>query len=306
MTVDEILHVVNDAVDDDPILVRLEPDILEAEYRILLAEQQWYESEHSHEEDGAAHHDAEERDLLAPRLLGILRGSHDALVWDHEREYPREGRPHASLGALGPLPLVLRLGNGLGGVEGSMGEYGGHGPHGFGRPREFGLGDEGGRVREGAGRLRAAEGGRVAVHAGNDLLAAGIMGVRILAPGVLGGAGVGLLAVRHAEVNSPGRVLSVVTVGHETSLAAVAAPVHGLAEVGTTRHGGIANVPVNVRIAPEAPPRGARGAAHLARIGHSQWVKSHARSAVDVGGLAREAVVAVVVRRVHEPGSLPL
>mmetsp|Transcript_31476 Transcript_31476/g.66658 ORF Transcript_31476/g.66658 Transcript_31476/m.66658 type:complete len:579 (-) Transcript_31476:1153-2889(-) len=162
MSIDQILHVVDDAVDDHPALPRLEPHVLDAEYGVLLAEQQGHEAEHAHEEDRARHHDEKQCHLLAPRLLGILGGSHDALVGDHEGDDPGEGRPDPTLDDLVPVRLVVGFGNGRGG-EGPSGHDGGLGAETFGGPGEFGLGDERGAVGEGAGGTGGEGGGGAVV-----------------------------------------------------------------------------------------------------------------------------------------------
>mmetsp|Transcript_30481 Transcript_30481/g.63763 ORF Transcript_30481/g.63763 Transcript_30481/m.63763 type:complete len:235 (-) Transcript_30481:156-860(-) len=140
MPVNQILNVINDAVDDNPILTGLEPNIRHTEHRVLLTKQQGHETEDAHEEDGARNHDEEQSDLLTPRLLCILGGTHDALVGDHKREDPRERRPQTSLHRRGSGTRVLRLGNRRRG-ETATRHDGGLGAQRFGRPGILGLGD---------------------------------------------------------------------------------------------------------------------------------------------------------------------
>ncbi|EJK75683.1 hypothetical protein THAOC_02592 [Thalassiosira oceanica] len=108
--VDEVLDVVYRPVDDDPVLPGLEPDVLHAEDSVLLTEQQGHETEDTDEKRRARDHGDEESDLLAPRLLGVLRRPRDALVGYEERQDPREAGPDPALCDLPPVPLrELRL-----------------------------------------------------------------------------------------------------------------------------------------------------------------------------------------------------
>mmetsp|Transcript_20501 Transcript_20501/g.42019 ORF Transcript_20501/g.42019 Transcript_20501/m.42019 type:complete len:736 (-) Transcript_20501:47-2254(-) len=156
MAINQIFHVVNHAVYHQPILARLKPNILHAENSVLLAQQERHETEHTHEENRARSHDQEKRHLLTPRLLGVFRGPHDALVGDWKRDDPREGAPETTFHCGIAIALELGLGHRRRRQRAPRHD-GGLGPERLAGPRVLGLGHQGGRSGNGPGaRFKSA------------------------------------------------------------------------------------------------------------------------------------------------------